>query len=153
MTTPHDDDRDLRERFALLRDEERARAPELARIRARGPRPRRSLAVIALRTVGALATAAALTYAAVALRDAARRRTSPLAALSVAPPPGFGATRWTSPTDFLLDVPGAAMLREVPSFGASPSWPMVDAGDSSRSRRAPAGPDRDAERSHRRRES
>jgi hypothetical protein len=97
------DDFDLRERFAHLRDRERACAPDFDRVVARAGvarGPRASWAYVA---------AAALVVAAVALvvlrriEMPAQRTESSLA-------------RWSAPTDFLLRTPGHELLSTSPAL-------------------------------------
>lgn len=95
-------DQDLRDRFAALRREDAAGAPSFQAMRTAarpgpGPDRRRFL-------VPAIAVAALLLGAVTILRSRAPRQ--PLVSLS--------AARWQSPTDFLLQVPGAEYLTTVP---------------------------------------
>lgn len=97
-----DDEQELRRRFALLRREQAARAPAfpdtVAAARAR-PRPRR----LGVLTGAALAVAATL---AVVLTVRMRHR----------PAIDLASVRVHTPTDFLLQLPGADLLRTVPSL-------------------------------------
>jgi len=102
--TGNNDDRDLRARFAALREEEAAHAPEFAL-----PTPQRRR-----RFAGSLTPVAECALAIVAaifvLRFVAlepRRPSPPVASL----------TEWRAPTDFLLDTPGRELLRTVPAIG------------------------------------
>lgn len=104
MTEP--DDRDLRERFTALRRDDAAGAPTFDAVRApavRQPRPRPR--IVPLAPAIAVAAVAALVVLGV-LRM--RQPREPLVSLAT--------TRWDSPTDFLLRVPGAEYLETVPSF-------------------------------------
>ena len=96
-------DDELRERFAVLRREERATVPAfrstLAAARSR-KRPRRMLVIAAAATVGVVALALILTLG-------SRRRTVV----------DLASVRVHAPTDFLLQVPGAELLRVVPRRG------------------------------------
>lgn len=104
MTGNHDD-RDLRDRFAALRQEEEAQAPMFAlpSPRALGRRWTPGLMPIA---ECALAIAAAIfVLRFVALEP--RRPSAPVASL----------TEWRAPTDFLLETPGREFLNTVPAIG------------------------------------
>jgi hypothetical protein len=104
-------DRDLRERFARLRTQESARAPGFGAVMNR----RRADTSIA-RALRPLALAAA---ALLLVTWAARETADP-----PPPVPAFvAAPAWRSPTDFLLDVPGAELLRTTPRIGRPVSWP------------------------------
>lgn len=110
-----DDDRDLRELFARLREEDRARAPSFqtavaAHAQRMQVRPRR-----AVRAMAAAAAVVVITLA-YEYRQGAVRRERARAELRhrVITRPG-----WATPTDFLLDTPGSPLLRTVPSFGAA----------------------------------
>jgi hypothetical protein len=97
--TEHDD-RDLGERFRALRREDAAAAPAfqatLARARGAG-KPRRR----------ALGLAVALVVASVVVALLGRRR----------PPTDLANVRLKTPTDFLLTLPNADLLRTVPEIG------------------------------------
>jgi hypothetical protein len=112
--TENRNERDLRELFARLKEEDRARVPSFhttvaALGRRRRPRPRWGLRVAA-----AAAVIATLTLA-YELRQAAERRERARAELGhrVLARPG-----WAAPTDFLLNTPGSRLLRTIPSFGS-----------------------------------
>lgn len=102
-------DDDLRGRFAALRREEEAQAPEFAVLPGGGPEHGR------WRSVGKLVAVAVclvtITAAALWLRLASqkleREPGKPVASL----------TEWRSPTDFLLETPGRELLRTVPAIG------------------------------------
>ena len=100
-------DGDLRDRFAALRREDAAGAPSFAATRAAtraaaARRPARRVRLVPL--AGAIAVAVALVVTLAVLRTRPRRE--PLVSLAT--------TRWQSPTDFLLRVPGAQYLETVP---------------------------------------
>jgi hypothetical protein len=97
-------DRNLRDHFAALRREDAAGAPAFATVRSAAlHRPPRGVRLVPL--AGAIAVAVVAIVAAVGLlRSRAPRE--PLVSLST--------TRWQSPTDFLLRVPGAQYLETVP---------------------------------------
>ncbi len=102
-------DRDLHDRFALLRQEDAGGAPPLAAVLAvarptgkTAPRPGRWAPVLAL-----VALAVALFVVSVLGPNGQRQ---PLVDLATA--------RWQGPTDFLLQVPGAEYLETVPTFTA-----------------------------------
>ena len=120
----HDDaDDDLRESFGRLRSADQAEAPSFASLAARR-HGARSGAVSAWLRVGA--AAAGLAVAAYGVRAALTwtghanepARAQSLAAELLSPT----AVRWNAPTDFLLDVPGARLLRTAPSFGWGANW-------------------------------
>jgi len=98
-------DRDLRDRFAALRREDAAGGPSFHVVRAAarsapGPHWSRS-PILAVTAVVLLAVTAF-----VILRPRGPR--APLVSLAT--------TRWQSPTDFLLQVPGAEYLTTVPKL-------------------------------------
>lgn len=106
---PHDDEQDLRERFARLRRADGAQAPDFRRLvdGARGARARpRSLAPALL--AGGVIAAVGL---------AAIQRLA-------APPVERGPTlsEWSAPTDFLLRTPGHELLFSSPGF--APTSPL-----------------------------
>lgn len=103
------DDKDLRDHFAPLRQEDARNAPPLAAVLATarrrgkvGARPVRWAPAIA-----AVALAVALFVVSVLGPNGQRQ---PLVDLATA--------RWQGPTDFLLQVPGAEYLETVPTFTA-----------------------------------
>lgn len=107
MTEPND--RDLLERFAALRRDDAAGAPPFDAVRASVVRqPRARPRVLPLAPAIAVLAAAVLMVLGV-LRM--RQPREPLVSLAT--------TRWDSPTDFLLRVPGAEYLETVPSFTTS----------------------------------
>jgi len=104
---PNLEDKDLRERFAALRREEEAQAPDFVVLTARR-RPR---------SVGKFVMVAACVVAIVVgvilLRTVARK-----------PEQGAGGNigsiaEWKAPTDFLLETPSRELLRSVPTIGSS----------------------------------
>jgi len=100
-------DHDLGERFHALRREDAAGAPPFnamlaaARARRAGP-PRRRTVWLAAAAVVAACVGLALLFT----RPHRHGVTIDLAAV-----------RWEAPTDFLLDLPGAALLRALPKLG------------------------------------
>jgi len=132
-------DAELRERFQQLRSEERAAAPDFAELveRARaGSDPGAGIAGRDSRTArpgglhrvlrspwiwaGGSVVAAAAVAALMLLHPGARadrefERTVREFAES---------TRWTSPTDMLLELPGSEIMKSIPRVGA-PSWTDV----------------------------
>jgi hypothetical protein len=103
-------DKDLRARFAELRSEEAADAPEFA-LPGSGkvhPRPRRwgYIRVTAAACVVAVAFVIGLRL----IPRKPERNTTSVASL----------TEWKAPTDFLLETPGRELLETVPVIGA---WP------------------------------
>lgn len=104
------DDRDLQERFAVQRRDDAAGLTPLGVLleRERAPlvyTPRRRAVLAPL--------AAALAVVALAIHFIGRYPRAPLVDLA--------AVRWVAPTDFLLQLPGADLLRTVPSFISLPS--------------------------------
>lgn len=98
-------DADLRTRFAALAAEDaRAALPFTV------PRVERVRRVVS-RPLAAAAAAVLLAGAGYAWWAARPRAAAPY-------PIDLGAVTWTAPTDFLLDTPGLALLRDVPSFTA-----------------------------------
>jgi hypothetical protein len=98
-------DQDLRDRFATLRREDAADAPsfQMARAAARS-RPAVHWSRSPILAVAAVVLLVVTAF--VILRQRAPRQ--PLVSLSEA--------RWQSPTDFLLQVPGAKYLTTVPKL-------------------------------------
>ncbi len=111
----HEVDPHLRDRFAEMRSEDEAGAPPFrATLAGAERRHRRSPRGVRLRA-GAMAAAAVL--AALALGLALLRRPGSGVELDLS------ATRWRSPTDFLLQLPGDELLRTVPRLGdLGPDW-------------------------------
>jgi hypothetical protein len=105
-----DDDRDLRDHFAQLRDEDRVGAPafRIAPARPRGTWSPR------------LVVAAAIVLIALVL--ARPDATPPHLAHEV----DLGAAAWRSPTDFLLVTPGRELLRSVPALGSPETFAPID---------------------------
>jgi hypothetical protein len=106
-----DDNRRLRELFARLKQEDRARTPSF-----RAPERR---VVTRPRWVPRLAIAAAIVLVALVLA----RSDEPSPDRAVV---DLGATTWRSPTDFLLATPGADLMRTVPALGSSDRWVPVE---------------------------
>jgi hypothetical protein len=107
------DDRDLRERFAALRDEDVSSATPFARL-LRGPAcvpPVRSVPFV---PVAALAAAAAIT--AVALVAMPRRAGS---SIEAAIAQSQSISSWTAPTDTWLTLSGLEIPDSVPSLSPS----------------------------------
>jgi len=107
------DDRDLRERFTALRDEDTAGAPPLSRVlrgREADPpaRPARWI------SVAALVTAAALTAAVLVLRP---RGAEPSIEEAIAQAQSISS--WTAPTDEWLTLSGLEIPNSVPSLSLS----------------------------------
>ena len=108
----NDDDRDLRERFARLRQEDRARTPSFRAIDARvAPRrmwsPRRVVIAAAIIVIALLLARADRTPGNLA-------------------PQVVDLGAWRSPTDFLLITPGSEFLRTVPAVGSPDDWTPID---------------------------
>ena len=107
------EDRDLADRFARLRRDERTAAPAFADVTTRRvpERIRRGPLAIGL----AAAVVAAIAIGLVASRDGTGG--APLVI-------DLRATSWTAPTDFLLDTPGNWMLRDLPKIAAPASMKL-----------------------------
>ena len=104
------DDRDLRERFASLREADRTRAPSFEHLLRRSRRDSRSgTRLVAAGLVAALVVA-------VSLLLSTRDRAVPAGGATI---PSIAS--WRAPTDFLLATPGRDLLRTVPDIGAMPS--------------------------------
>ena len=103
-------DRDLRDRFAVLRRQEEAKAPRLTGrpVSCREPvRPRSPAALLAAAACLLATAAAGLWMRTVSHRPQPEPR-NPVASLM----------EWKPPTDFLLETPGHELLRTVPAIGA-----------------------------------
>ena len=94
------DDADLRQAFAVLRQEDAKDAPIFEAVLTRA-RPRR------LAPLGGLLAAASV---AAAILGVVVRRPDP-------PPPTASLGTWIAPTDFLLDTPGREIVQTVPRIG------------------------------------
>jgi len=103
------DYRDLRERFAALRDEDAAGAPPIARVLC-GPAARPVRWV----PVAALVTAAAMTAAVLVLRS---RGAEPSIEEAIAQARSISS--WTAPTDEWLTLSGLEIPNSVPSLSLS----------------------------------
>jgi hypothetical protein len=103
--TPDERDAALRARFHALAEDEAANAPPFVRPRV-GPRRAIRRPRLAVGAAAAILALAALGYA----RWAGRARPVPF-------PIDPAAVTWIGPTDFLLETPGAALLREIPALG------------------------------------
>lgn len=105
-----DDDRELRDRFAQLKAEDRGDVPAF-RAPSAGARwswsPR-------------LVVAAAIVLIALVL--ARPDATPPHLAHEI----DLGAAAWRSPTDFLLVTPGRELLRSVPALGSPETFAPID---------------------------
>jgi hypothetical protein len=100
-----DDDRDLRNRFARLRSEDRSHVPPFhPPVAGNASRSRWPIGI-------AIAAAIALVALVLTQRDP-----RPLV------PVDLSVAAWRSPTDFLLDTPGRDMLRRVPVLGSPDEW-------------------------------
>lgn len=126
-----DDDRELRELFSRLKQEDRARVPSYRAPVARvAPR---------WRPVAQLAAAAAIVLIALVLGRP--DRTPPTMARDLV---DLGSATWEAPTDFLLITPGSELLRSVPVLGSPDDWTPIDlrgrspASESTRSQRTPS---------------
>lgn len=110
-------DQDLRERFAALRSEEAAEAPEFVLLGSGAvhSRPRRSGYIRVTVAAGVVLIAVLI-----ALRLTPRKpepNTTSVASL----------TEWKAPTDFLLETPGRELLETVPVIGAWPDSSTISA--------------------------
>lgn len=109
-----DSDRDLRELFSRMRDEDRAHLPTFQSATVRRAPSRRLLHVAALGAAAAGIVVAALTLADYRRVAAERDRTRLEVQRRV-----FAGTAWTAPTDFLLNTSTSELLRAVPTFGSA----------------------------------
>jgi len=102
-------DDDLRARFAALRREEEALAPEFALPVPRAAQDHRRSIGKRIAFAASLVTVTAVVV--LVLRFAAQK---------AHPEPGkpvASLTEWKAPTDFLLETPGRELLRTVPAIG------------------------------------
>jgi hypothetical protein len=117
---PHDNqhlrgdfrDDDLRHRFAALRREEEAQAPQFAGSSLRGAGHGRSRSV--RKFIAATVCLATMAAAVFLLRPVAPKRQP------TAPMPDVSLLAWRPHTDFLLQTPGRELLQSVPAIGALP---------------------------------
>jgi hypothetical protein len=108
----NDDDRELRQMFSRLRQEDRARIPAFRTPAAReAPRWRWSPRI-------AFAAAIVLIALVLARPDRTPRNMSFQFV-------DLGAAAWQSPTDFLLITPGRDLMRTVPAMGAPHDWTPI----------------------------
>jgi hypothetical protein len=118
-----DADREMRELFARLKEEDRAHTPSFDATLAAGLARRVSRHSLRRHTwaLSAVAAAAAIVVA-VLLRSAeqgAGSQDQPHRSPLRSPPARFAGTRavaWSFPTDFLLKTPGSDLLRSIPTF-------------------------------------
>lgn len=99
------DDAELRNHFAALRDEELARIPAFERVLRTLPRPHTGLRAIAV-------SACLVVVASLSVLHMFRERTPPAPVLAVP-----SLAQWRAPTDFLLDTPGRELLHSIPRIG------------------------------------
>lgn len=112
--TDFPDDPELAGQFARLRREQRDATPAFAAVTAR-PAQRRSRRAP---FVGlAVAVAASVAIGVVVIRPEAKSNAGPETPLVL----DFRSAHWAAPTDFLLDVPGSWLLRELPQVSAPAS--------------------------------
>src|SRR6266851_1942936 len=97
------EDRDLRTHFANLREEDRSATPSFARSAA-------AAAAFSRRGSYLRIAVAAMTVLAIAVMLAVRSHRS-----TVAVPRELAA--WSSPTAFLLEIPGKRLLNQTPTLG------------------------------------
>ncbi len=102
-------DDDLRDRFAALRREEEAQAPEFVILSPGVAGHGRRLSVGKLTAIVAclVTMAAAIFLLRIVPQKPMREPGKPVASL----------TEWKAPTDFLLETPGRELLRTVPAIG------------------------------------
>ena len=118
-------DRDMREIFAALRREEKARVPEFVVPVRVGHEPGRGK--IQGKLVAATACLATVIVVALWLRPTTPTKSYQSVAL---------ITAWKPPTNFLLDTPGRELLRTVPAIG---EWPGGALASSPEQKQRPAG--------------
>ena len=117
-------DGDLRERFAHLREDERARAGSFLRVRTRFGQPGKHRSAPSIRVI--MTAAAVVAFAVITVTTLGdRRRTASV-------DPAFMTTRsvlpvgsWDAPTDFLLKTPGAQFLNTLPAIGRTSGWGLT----------------------------
>jgi len=114
----NDEERELRDAFARLRDEERRQVTPFHTLLSR-PTERRSMTV---RAPWVRITAAAAVLAMIVGLTISRTQwitsQGPIASTdATVEVVELGATTWTSPTDFLLELPSQELLEGVPEFG------------------------------------
>jgi isopentenyl diphosphate isomerase/L-lactate dehydrogenase-like FMN-dependent dehydrogenase len=102
----HDDE--LRERFASLRREDALKAPSFTRLSVTAARPVARSRLRLAAAAGIVLAVAAAFVGRIEWHERAVRQS--LTAMPLA--------EWRSPTDFLLDTSGTALLRDVPRIGA-----------------------------------
>jgi hypothetical protein len=123
MTSEHhpgnnDPERELRDEFVRLRDEERRQATPFHQVLSKPIEPRPALA----RASWVRITAAAAVLALIVGLTISRARWTPsqgpiTGASQAVDVVDLGTTSWTSPTDFLLQLPSQELLQEVPELG------------------------------------
>jgi hypothetical protein len=112
-------DDDLRARFAVLRREEEALAPEFALPRPRVAQGQRRSVGKRIAFAASLVTAISVVVLVIALWFA-QRFAPRFDARKAHPGPGnpvASLAEWRAPTDFLLETPGRELLRTVPAIG------------------------------------
>ena len=125
------DDRDLRARFAQLREEDRTGVPAF-----RAPQPEKAPQRWSVSRVAAVAAVILI-----ALVLAWPNQRPPAVARQGV---DLSVVAWRSPTDFLLITPGSELLRRVPAVGSPDDWTPIDlpgrspAPESTRSKRTPS---------------
>ena len=107
-----DDDRDLRELFAVAREEDHRRAPAFATLVARRRRPGSRIIPAAVVTALAAAALVVAVYAALRSRAPVNETRAPVLSVLVDP----RSTHWQSPTDFLLATPADSLMRTLPTL-------------------------------------
>jgi hypothetical protein len=100
------EDKDLRERFAALRREEEAQAPDFVVLTGRRQR-QRVAKLIPISVCLAAILAAAIFLVRPVLQKPVQKPVGAVASI----------TEWKAPTDFLLETPGRELLRNVPAIG------------------------------------
>jgi hypothetical protein len=115
-----EEDRDLRRRFAALRDEDAQDTPDFARLwrQARARHERRPSRRIAAWLVVAAGTAALLVAAV-----GRYRRPSPVSPDETSTMPSL--SQWRPSTDFLLRTPALEVLTTVPALGEAKPPPAL----------------------------
>jgi hypothetical protein len=103
------DEREIRQRFAQLREVDRARTPGFAQTYARARSRRHWLATVQLWPL-VIGAAAAVAIAAIWLEHG--RSFSPST-------PAPAIATWRAPTDILLRTPGSELLGAMPALGTS----------------------------------
>ena len=120
-----DDDRDLRARFAALREADQAAAAPFDTLLGAAERRQRRHS-LAPRVAAIAAALVLIAGGALSIVDH-HRRMSQRAPATALVRLDLRSTWWRAPTDFLLDTPGDRLLRTVPALGSADDWNLPPA--------------------------